>query len=292
MSQPNICVVHLVRQKNGLEPLNQFLTSYRKHPAGVDHALLVLFKGFSGRKVPEEYESALREIPHERMHVDDRGFDITPYFKAAESVHADYFCFLNSFSIILGGDWLTKLYHAITRPGVGVAGATGSYQGISPDWRATRDAGDVVGRSAWKQKILNLPFVARMNTFRHSIFIPYFPNPHVRTNAFMLGRETMLLLRPKITTTKSQAYRFESGKAGMTRQILEMGKTACVVGSDGNIFGMEDWKESNTFWISEQQNLLISDNQTRRYQQSEAQSRRTYTWFAWGEDSYRQHDLA
>src|SRR5882724_3347052 len=36
----SICVAHLVRAKNGLDPLIQFLDSYRKYPAGVDHDLL------------------------------------------------------------------------------------------------------------------------------------------------------------------------------------------------------------------------------------------------------------
>ncbi len=289
MSDSSICVAHLVRAKNGLDPLVQFLDSYRKYPAGVDHDLLMLFKGFPEQKIPEEYENVLREFSHRRLHVKDWGFDITSYFKAATSIRADYFCFLNSFSIVLAKDWLSKLHHAVIRPGVGVAGATGSYQGICPDWRVARDAGDLFGRPRWKQTFLNFPLVARLNTFQRSISIPYYPNPHVRTNAFMLRRETMLSLRPKLTLTKGQAYRFESGKSGMTRQILEMGKTACVVGRDGSVYDMKEWKTSNTFWISEQQNLLISDNQTRRYQQAGGRSRRMYTWFAWEADTRRQH---
>ena len=134
-----------------------------------------------------------------------------------------------------------------------------------------------------KQALLNLPFVARVNTARHALSFPYFPNPHVRTNGFMIRHETMMSLHPRVTRTKSQAYRFESGKNGMTRQILRMGLTACVVGRNGVIYEMDDWKDSETFWIAQQANLLISDNQTRRYEVADARGRRVYSWFAWAE---------
>jgi len=118
---------------------------------------------------------------------------------------------------------------------------------------------------------------------RHALSFPYFPNPPVRTNAFTIRRDTMLALHPSVTRTKSQAYRFESGKDGMTRQILQMGMTACVVGRDGRTYEIADWKHSETFWIATQANLLISDNQTRRYEEADARGRRVYNWFAWAE---------
>lgn len=283
MADKTVCAVHLVRASNGIEPLARFLESYREHPAGIDHALLIILKGFANDSVPPEYEKLLGEVAHERMHVPDWGFDITPYFTAAAAVSAESLCFLNSFSRILAGGWLAKLHAALMRPGIGVAGATGSWQGVYRDWRIVREIGDVIGRPAWKQALLNLPFVARINMARHALSFPYFPNPHVRTNAFMIRRDTMLALHPSVTRTKSQAYRFESGKDGMTRQILQMGMTACVVGRDGRTYEIADWKHSETFWIATQANLLISDNQTRRYEEADARGRRVYNWFAWAE---------
>ncbi len=43
----NICVVHLVRKKNGLEPFGHFLRSYLEHPAGIDHDLFRSLNSFS-----------------------------------------------------------------------------------------------------------------------------------------------------------------------------------------------------------------------------------------------------
>ncbi len=290
MPDSALCVVHLVRASNGVQPLAQFLQSYESHPAGVDHDLLLVFKGFSGQRVPDEFERLLQKVPHRRMHVPDPGYDISAYFRATEAATADMLCFLNSYSVILAEGWLSKLYKVALQPGAGVAGATGSYQGTYIDRGLAREAASVTGRPAWVQWLLWLPIVAGLNSWRHGRSFPYFPNPHLRTNAFMLRRETMLALHPRVTRTKRQAYEFESGKHGMTRQILEMGKSAYVAGRDGTAYDVKDWWKSRTFWMGEQENLLVSDNQTRRYLAADARARRVYTRLAWG-DGTRQPDV-
>ncbi len=42
-----IAVIHLVRQANGLPAFRAFLDSYRRHPAGIAHQLVLLCKGFT-----------------------------------------------------------------------------------------------------------------------------------------------------------------------------------------------------------------------------------------------------
>jgi hypothetical protein len=59
------------------------------------------------------------------LFVEDEEFDIQPYFAAAKTFDYDYFCFLNSFSVLLDEDWLLKLYRHIVREGVGVVSAQG-----------------------------------------------------------------------------------------------------------------------------------------------------------------------
>ena len=39
MDSNEICVIHLVRASNGIEPLKRFLTSYRSHTTGLEHDL-------------------------------------------------------------------------------------------------------------------------------------------------------------------------------------------------------------------------------------------------------------
>ena len=283
MADTALCVIHLVRAINGVRPLEKFLQSYETHPAGVDHELLLVFKGFQNERVPPEYEVLLQRVSHRRVHVPDFGFDITSYFRAAERATADMLCFLNSFSVILADGWLSKLHRAALDPGAGVVGATGSYQGTQANRRLARDVANVIGRPAWVRFLLWFPVVAKLNTWRLGRSFPYFPNPHVRTNAFMLRREMMVALHPKEVRTKRQSFEFESGKNGMTRQILAMGKSAYVVGRDGAMYDVKEWWKSGTFWVAEQENLLVGDNQTRRYLTANTRARQVYTRLAWGD---------
>ena len=47
-SRSRTAVVHLVWGPVGLNPFGAFLDSYRRHDAGCDHDLVLLFNGFAG----------------------------------------------------------------------------------------------------------------------------------------------------------------------------------------------------------------------------------------------------
>jgi hypothetical protein len=294
-------VVHLVRRKNGLVPFERFLASYRKYPAGVPHGLVLVFKGFPFRLGTRAYDQLLADVPHRRMYLADYGFDLRPYFKAVENFDYKYFCFLNSFSRILDGGWLAKLYRWIKAEGVGLVGATGSYESFSTNyadrvkslaalgpaerlrWKFAHlfsDArpGIVIQRvGGWAAEILGLGTRGR--------YFPSFPNFHVRTNAFMVARETLLQIRSGPTHFKVSAYSFESGRDSLTSQIIHLGLKPLVVARTGESFEKERWHLSNTFRQSRQQNLLVADNQTDAYSAGDATeqsrlSRQTWREFA------------
>src|SRR2546421_1773981 len=123
----NVCVVHLARAENGVQPFRQFLDSYRQHPAGIRHTLLIIFKGFEQQSDIREYEQLFADLSCQCVFLPDEGFDIVPYFYVAKPLEYDYICFLNSFSIILADDWLKKMYEHAQQPDVGVVGGTGSW---------------------------------------------------------------------------------------------------------------------------------------------------------------------
>ncbi|MBC8074566.1 MAG: hypothetical protein H7Y32_00695, partial [Chloroflexales bacterium] len=123
-----IGLVHLVRAANRLEPFRAFLDAYRSHPAHIDHELLLLFKGFRNRSQLQAYQALLHDTPYRALYLADVGFDIGPYAVAAQRFEHRYFCFLNSFSAPLADGWLASLYRQLLRPGVGLVGASGSWE--------------------------------------------------------------------------------------------------------------------------------------------------------------------
>src|SRR6185312_166977 len=86
-----------------------------------------------------------------------------------------------------------------------------------------------------------------------------FPNPHIRTNAFMIERKQFLSLKFPAFVSKQDVYRFESGRRSLTRQILARGQKPVVVGRNGMMYEISEWRSSSTFWTGEQDNLIIAD---------------------------------
>jgi hypothetical protein len=286
-----LCVVHLVRAQNGIEPFKRFLESYLANSGGIEHDLLIVFKGFAEPSTKAEYLKLLSPYQYSMFDVSDEGFDITAYFAVLErySEQYQYFCFLNSYSVILDQDWLKKLHENITKPEVGLVGATGSWQtirGYLPAWkliiakfiesyrlqRENRKPINVMSaiNEAWHQSLF------LMKTF------PKYPNYHIRTNAFMIQGSLMKSLDCPHLVTKMDAYIFESGQQGLTRKILKVGKRALIVGKDGRGYEKEDWHKSMTFRQANQENLLVSDNQTSLYQHSSREERSQLSAAAWG----------
>ncbi|MBA3440153.1 MAG: hypothetical protein H0T92_09835 [Pyrinomonadaceae bacterium] len=272
-----ICVAHLVREQNGLAPFKAFLNSYRERPAGVGHDLLLIFKGFAQQHVLDEYRSQLAGLSYKSFLVPDHGFDVRPYFLAARRFDYQYFCFLNSYSLLLDESWLAKMHKYITHEEVGIVGATGSYESHYSNIVHTIfvESGELL-EDVWqlfhKRVVINI----------NRMYFPPFPNPHIRTNAFMLSRKVMLKLKVGRIKNKMDAHRFESGKSSLTRQILDMNLKALVVGRDGRAYDKDEWFESNTFRRADQSNLLISDNQTREYLLSDSHRKRVLSKDTWG----------
>jgi len=267
-----ICVVHLVRSQNGVEPFKFFLDSYFKNPGGIHHDLLIIYKGFSDKREVTKYDRLLRDQPHHSLFVSDWGFDIRPYFVAVGKFNYKYYCFLNSFSVILDKEWLAKMHKHISNKDVGIVGATGSYESLYTD-----------SVNIYKK---NLPLCKRSIIKAWARLLKFyfdpFPNYHVRTNAFIISGDIMLALRHRHPRIKMEAWLLESGKNSITKQIIKMNKRALVVGKDGIGYEKEDWIKSNTFWQGEQTNLLISDNQTNNYLYGDIEKRRSLSRHAWG----------
>lgn len=299
-----LCVVHLVRIHNGIEPFRRFLESYRENPGGIDHDLLIIFKGFSDPQDVQEYTKLLATFKHLTLEVPDDGFDITAYLASVlrYSDRYRYFCFLNSYSVILDHNWLEKLHRHIVRPGIGMVGATGSCQshrGNTPAWLLPLVIAKIFFRTRKEGGFFKRTVGALVSSLQEGLYLfDFYPSPnyHLRTNAILISGDLMMGIKCPTMRSKRDAYRFESGKNGLTMQIIRKGKRVLVVGKDGMAYEQNRWRESRTFWQSEQENLLVADNQTRDYAEGSVLRRRYLRLTAWGIDesqcdSKERHDL-
>ena len=270
---PDVGVVHLVRAANGLEPARRFLASYLENRAGTGHELIVVFKGFGPEGPGPEYREIFAEVPHRSMTVDDMGFDIGAYLATARTCSNRFLCFLNSFSVILAENWLRHMHDLVSRPDVGLVGASGSWESPYSNQASSQEAA-----SSWLTYLGCA--VARVRLKPH---FDRFPNPHIRTNGFMIERERFLVSCRRPPSTKMDAYRFESGKRSLTQTIIRMGLKPLVVGRDGRGYEKDEWRRSETFRAGAQENLLVADNQTIAFGAADPAVRGELSRCTWGE---------
>src|SRR3954453_4696434 len=263
-------VVHLVRQKNGLVPFGQFLASYRVNGGGVPHELVLLYKGFRNVRQLVPYEALASDIPHRILRITDAGLDVWAYSQAASLLDCGYLCLLNSYSRPLDPDWLRKMWQHAQSSDVGAVGATGSYQSFHSRhmqvMAPARGAGlPATLRQAWR--LLNEKGEPGLRRRRLSSAVlrvlgihnpvrdfPAHPNPHLRTNGFLLSRELLLRLEGSRVFSKRAAFLFESGMNSMTNQILQRGLQVFIVGRDGKAYAPAQWPVSGTFRLGMQPN--------------------------------------
>jgi hypothetical protein len=249
-----VAVVHLVWAPLGVERLHRFVDSYRAHPAGQEHRLIVLYNGVAPGSTMDQWHEALRDIHHDELLLTSRMLDLAAYREALTASDAAVYCFLNSYSEPLVADWLRLLVGHLNDATVAAVGASGSYESI----RTTSNP---------------------LTRFRKRGF-PEFPNPHLRTNAFAARREQLMRVRWPTMRSKMDARRFESGAESLSRQLQGSGRIV-VAGRDGCAYDVDRWQDSNTFRWGDEANLLVSDNRTREYLAAPQEQREDLERRAW-----------
>lgn len=294
-----IGVVYLYRFAEGEISARAFLDSYRAHPAGIEHDLHVILKGFPDERSSAAARALFGPLSANLIELDDTGYDIGSYLAAARRIANHRLVFLNTFSEILADDWLVRLDAALNHPDVGLVGATGSWQSLSSGYVAAAlrfahwvrhpisyvkshfeggtqpSTGAGVPRRGFRDVVLKIRGLADLYEFGR------YPNPHIRTNGFMIDRERFLSLQSMPFSRKADVYKFESGRHSMTKQILRMKLKALVVDRSGRTYEVDDWRSSSTFWVGHQENLMIADNMTRKYAQGSSQLRQLLENYAW-----------
>ena len=346
-----VALAYLARHAEGTAPLRRFLESYARHAPGMAHELVVIYKGYAQASELDAARAVFAPLPHRGIEVPDEGFDIGAYLAAAARLDHDYLCFVNSFAEGAAGGWLGQLYRHASAPGVGIAGATGSYESLYTSlrlanklrwlcneakipydarfvqyydfiigtacrvWKA-RGAGQPVTlsdallaqlarvhlryagaaslldvlRPASAARPLDEQYEAHWRTLLQPgrlmadyAQFPPFPNPHIRSNGFMLHRERLLEFGFRVPVTKMEACAFESGADSLTARLRRKGLRAVVVDSAGDGHDVRDWSRSRTFRLQGQEDLVLHDNQTRRFEAMPAGERATHRRMTWGD---------
>jgi hypothetical protein len=328
-------VVYLARSADGTDAFERFASSYRQHDAGVEHDLIVLYKGFANLFDRDRARSIFGAIDHLTIELEDNGFDIGSYVEASRRLEHESLCFLNTHSEILAERWLSILNTHHSRAGVGLVGPMGSYESIAdsvplmerairtaqhpgarvpatlphyfdfllprfrPDWYggAAEPKPDSRG---FRGLLMDLSAIRarardRRQGPRGTALIwqgapeldieafPHFPNPHLRSNGFMISRERFLQSDLTVMQTKADANLFESGSNSLTAQIRRSGLAVVVAGRDGRAYDIPDWPRSSAFRLADQANLLLGDNHTRAFATMSASARVTHARMTWGD---------
>jgi hypothetical protein len=316
MSSPGrLAVVYLARHFEGLDALRDFVDSYRSHRAGCEHDLVVIYKGYPSDSELQQAREVFADLAPRALEIDDQGFDIDAYLTAARRLEHPYCCFLNTHTRIVADDWLAKLAEHGLKSEVGVAAAMGSFESHTSSARYAqrikgycldrRNLGDpateyyfafmlnlirhvLPGRgkraalARWKMRLLDGCRAAANQWYTRSRF-PQFPNPHIRSNAFLMKRERLLSLGFGQMRTKWDAYAFESGQDSLTARLRRQGLATLIVNRQGQCFDVPDWARSETFRLGDQPQLLVSDNQTRMFMALAPGHQAVVTRMTWGD---------
>jgi hypothetical protein len=281
-----LAVVHLVSESLGVEHAQRFLEAYVRFDAGADHELVIVHNGIR-RGAPEPgFVAALSGIPHRSVTISRNIIDMAAMARAARMLSHRFVCFVNATSEPYVDGWLGTMMRHARRPDVGMVGATASWgTGLEPRSPALSAAMNAplpsLLRHPWRRRA-----VAREIADRRDMEARFrlFPNPHIRANGFVLRRDLMLALHWPEPRTKRDAHALEHGRQSLTVQIYERGLRCVVVARDANAYESDRWPHSKTFWIADQENLLIGDRRTRDYATGSADWRRALRRFAWGDE--------
>jgi hypothetical protein len=299
------CLVHLVRKVEGTGPLREFGQALRAHPPGTEYELVLAMKGFSSPQDALPHLRAVADLEPRVMFFPDRRFDLGVYFAAAARLRRDRYCFVNSNGRPLVDGWLAKLDAALSGPGVGQVGVTGSWasqhswltysMGLPSAYRelmppvqvARRLLLDVeLDRYGKARRSLSESARARLRTLvrvpEELLAFDAFPTPHLRPNTFMISHAALSELCLFVVMSKMDTLALESGRRSITSQLRRLGLTSLVVDRDGAVYRPERWHRSRTLWQGQQEGLLVADNQTRHYADGDDARREILSTFAWG----------
>lgn len=272
-----VAICYLMRNsKNSFEYLNIFIKSYNLFYPEEAHSLYIIFKGFDESKL-KQIKKKLANVNFRSIIVPDLNFDLGSYLISSYKINESYILFLNSYSKIEYKDWLKNLFRTIKKPNVGIAGCSASY-GSPKNLIFPRVYFSIT-------EIVMFPIRVINRVLKSLVYLnfKYPPNPHLRTNAFIIKKKIFqnYFLTTGIPIKKTDALKIESGKFSLTNYIFSLGMDVLVVGKNAKVYNKNNWFKSKTFYCCYQKNLMVSDNQTRLFCKLNNPSKLRATYDVW-----------
>jgi hypothetical protein len=278
----SIGLVYLFYTPYGIRYLKMFLESLAKCNSLSSIDVYIIVKGDVNKWELNQINEYLRycDIKAQITMYDESGYDLDAYLYISSKIQNTNTLFFNTKSKILNQSFLIYLLELSEKKNT-IVSSTSSFQSHYSTVFQTN-------KWYWEfNKSFSFNF-RKYKLFAKAFFywqwlFPKFPNPHIRTNAFMVNREAFLKLKIKLPLkNKFAAYLLESGRSSITNQFMKMGYSVGVLDKHGKIWDLKECHKSNTFWQGNQENLLVADNQTEIYANATEQEKKQMQYLAWG----------
>lgn len=267
-----LSVVYLANNKEGISSFKRFLKYYNIYKSGLKHNLIICFKNFYDEKSTARWKKVINKKIKYKLYFDDYkidDYDWGSYRRIAKNNKNKIILFLNSHSYPIKNNWLKLIAKHYAKKSL--VGCTASYASLSSSFFSYP--------KYYRMNFLKCLIYGFFNLFR----FPIFPNPHIRSNAFLIkGSDFLSLKLPIIFQHKLQTNMSESGWLGMTRQLKKKKFRIILANSKGEGYLEPTWIKSGTFSYKKQDNLIISDNRTRIYKSSSFENKKKEQKFHWG----------
>ena len=262
MKLKNIAVCYIARFSRKKDvttskmQLNAFLDSYRLFNAGVEHQKWIILKGGLAFDLLSHVKNIAPEF--NVLMASDRGYDLHAYTQFITAVRPSWAFCLNSSSKILVANWLEAFTTAAVTTSSVFVGNTGS-------WSSHSDPAHHDPNQSCTNLLLNIKNSLRSKRYKNQYLT--FPNPHVRTNGFLIDANIWLeFIGRNCPKTKKECHLLESGMSGLTNHILNSGGRFVLVDRFGTVYDHRDWVFDGAFRTPKQdEHIIISDNQTRHF---------------------------
>jgi len=164
------------------EVARRFVASYKQHPAGHEHELIV---SANGGPQTDTMEAIFAGIPLRWFPNDGIGWDIGTYLKVARSIPADMMVFFGGNTHLNGANWLKRMASVFKRDPFACYGATANN-----------------GRKQKKDAAGNIRKRAH--------------HPHIRTTGFWMDPKIIAAYPHPVTSEQRTRYLFEHGPKCLT----------------------------------------------------------------------------